>query len=146
MVAGAGNELERLKTTAGKNVEFLGRVSDEQLDELYSTCRALIFPGIEDFGMVPVEAQAAGAPVIAFRAGGALETIMENETGIFFDEQSADSLIEAVNRFEKMQFDPLICRQQAKKFSPDNFRIQFLSLLKDLRKDKNCSVKIDLNQ
>jgi glycosyltransferase involved in cell wall biosynthesis len=146
VVAGAGNELGRLKTTAGKNVEFLGRVSDEQLDELYSTCRALIFPGIEDFGMVPVEAQAAGAPVIAFRAGGALETIMENETGIFFDEQSADSLIEAVNRFEKMQFDPLICRQQAKKFSPDNFRIQFLSLLKDLRKDKNCSVKIDLNQ
>jgi glycosyltransferase involved in cell wall biosynthesis len=96
--------------------------------------------------MVPVEAQAAGAPVIAFRGGGALETIKENETGIFFDEQSADSLIEAVNRFEEMRFDPLICRRQAKKFSPDNFRIQFLSLLKDLNKDKNCPVKIDLNQ
>ena len=124
-------------------MEFLGRVSDDQLDELYSTCRALIFPGIEDFGMVPVEAQAAGAPVIAFRGGGALETIREFETGIFFDEQSADSLIEAVNRFEKMRFDPLICRRQAKKFSPDNFRIQFLSLLKDLGKVKNCP---DLNQ
>jgi glycosyltransferase involved in cell wall biosynthesis len=146
VIAGSGNESERLKATAGKNVEFLGRVSDDQLDELYSTCRALIFPGIEDFGMVPVEAQAAGAPVIAFRGGGALETIRENKTGIFFDEPSEDSLIEAVNRFEKMQFDPLICRQQAKKFSPDNFRIQFLSLLKDLQKDKNCSVKIDLNQ
>jgi glycosyltransferase involved in cell wall biosynthesis len=116
------------------------------LKELYSTCRALIFPGIEDFGMVPVEAQAAGAPVIAFRGGGALETIRENKTGIFFNEPSADSLIEAVSHFEKTQFDPLICRQQAKKFSPDNFRIQFLSLLKDLRKDQNCPVKIGLNQ
>jgi glycosyltransferase involved in cell wall biosynthesis len=146
VIAGTGDELERLKATAGKNVEFLGRVSDDQLDELYSTCRALIFPGIEDFGMVPVEAQAARVPVIAFRGGGALETIRENETGIFFDEPSADSLIEAVNRFEKMRFDPLICRRQAEKFSPDNFRIQFLSLLKELQKDKNCPVKIDLNQ
>jgi glycosyltransferase involved in cell wall biosynthesis len=146
VIAGAGDESKRLKASAGNNVEFLGRVSDDQLDELYSTCQALIFPGIEDFGMVPVEAQAAGAPVIAFRGGGALETIRENETGIFFDEQSADSLIEAVNRFEKMQFDPQLCRQQAKKFSPDNFRTQFLSLLKDLQKDKNCPVKIDLSQ
>jgi len=146
VIAGTGDESERLKATAGKNVEFLGRVSDDQVDKLYSTCRALIFPGIEDFGMVPVEAQAAGAPVIAFRAGGALETIRENETGIFFDEQSANSLIEAVNRFEKMRFDPLTCRRQAKKFSPDNFRIQLLSLLRDLQKDKNCPVKIDLNQ
>jgi len=143
VVAGAGNESERLKTIAGKNVEFLGRVSDDQLNDLYSTCRALIFPGIEDFGMVPVEAQAAGAPVIAFRGGGALETIRENKTGVFFNKQSADSLIEAVNRFEKMQFDPQTCRQQARKFSPDIFRVQFLSLLKDLQKDKNFPLRID---
>ena len=146
VIAGTGDESKRLKAAASKNVEFLGRVSEDQLDKLYSTCRALIFPGIEDFGMVPVEAQAAGAPVIAFRGGGALETVIENKTGIFFNKQSADSLIEAVEKFEKMQFDPLICRQQAKKFSPDNFRIQFLSLLKNLQKDKNCPVKIDLNQ
>ena len=95
---------------------------------------------------MPVEAQAAGAPVIAYRGGGAPETVIENATGIFFDEPSADSLIEAVKRFEKMRFDPHTCRQQATKFSPDNFRVQFLSLLKDLCKDKNRPVKIDLNQ
>ena len=137
VIAGTGDELEHLKAIASKNVEFLGQVSDNQLNKLYSTCRALIFPGIEDFGMVPVEAQATGTPVIAFRGGGTLETIRENETGIFFNEQSANSLIEALKKFEKMHFDPQKCRQQAKKFSPDIFRVQFSSLLKDIRKDKN---------
>jgi glycosyltransferase involved in cell wall biosynthesis len=125
VVAGAGDESGRLKASASKNVEFLGRVSDEKLNELYSTCRALIFPGIEDFGIVLVEAQAAGAPVIAFRAGGALETVRENETGTFFAEPSADSLIKAVERFEMRSFDAAVCRAHAQKFAAKRFETEF---------------------
>lgn len=132
VVAGDGEQLESLKHLvscishpASQNIEFLGRVSDEKLNELYSTCRALIFPGIEDFGIVPVEAQAAGAPVIAFRAGGVLETVRENETGIFFAEPSADALIKAVERFEMRSFDAAICRTHAQKFSAERFRTEF---------------------
>lgn len=143
IVAGDGEQLDELKsripTAEGggrsearqrsgnpeSRISFLGRVSDEKLNELYSTCRALIFPGIEDFGIVPVEAQAAGAPVIAFRAGGALETVVENETGTFFAEPSADSLIKAVERFQLRAFDAAVCRAHAQKFSAERFEAEF---------------------
>jgi len=82
-------------------VQFLGRVSDDKIAGLFSGAKALLFPGIEDFGLVPVEANAAGCPVIAFRGGGALETVKENVTGIFFDRQTPQSLIEAMDYFEK---------------------------------------------
>ena len=125
IVAGDGEESGVLQKTARPNIEFTGRVSDERLEELYAGAEALIFPGIEDFGIVPVEAQAAGVPVIAFRAGGALETVAENKTGIFFDEPSADSLIQAVERFETMQFDPDVCRAHVQPFCAERFKAEF---------------------
>ena len=95
---GASKSIKKYKKTG--LISFRGRVSDEEIKQLYSSARALIFPGIEDFGLIPVEAQAAGCPVIAYRGGGALDTVIENVTGLFFNEQTTASIIEALNRFE----------------------------------------------
>jgi glycosyltransferase involved in cell wall biosynthesis len=106
-------------------VTFLGRVSDERLGALYAEARALLFPGIEDLGLVPVEANAAGCPVIAYRKGGALDTVKENVTGIFFDEQTADSLADAIIRFENMRgrFDDRAAfAAHVRQFSKEVFR------------------------
>jgi glycosyltransferase involved in cell wall biosynthesis len=102
VVAGSGakkSEVRKYKKT--DLVTFKGRVSDEELRDLYSRARALLFPGIEDFGIIPVEAQAAGCPVIAFRQGGAMDTVKENATGLFFDQQPPESLIAAMENFER---------------------------------------------
>jgi glycosyltransferase involved in cell wall biosynthesis len=100
----------------------LGRVPDEDLPELFARCRAFLFPGLEDFGIAPVEAQAAGRPVIAFRGGGALDTVIEGETGLFFDEQTVESLSEALRRMEELDFDPETCRRNALRFDEAVFR------------------------
>jgi glycosyltransferase involved in cell wall biosynthesis len=101
IVAGAGADKKtRKKYKKTGLVTFLGRVSDEEICGLYASAKALLFPGIEDFGIIPVEAACAGCPVIAYRDGGALETVKENVTGLFFDEQTPESLIEAMERFE----------------------------------------------
>jgi len=101
VVAGAGAKKKDIKKYEKTGfISFKGRVSDEELNRLYAGARALLFPGIEDFGIIPVEASAAGCPVIAYRGGGALETVMENVTGIFFDKQTPESLIEAMDYFE----------------------------------------------
>ena len=116
--AGAGDGMERaaLEKLGREAVEFVGRVSDEKLKQLYSNCRALLFPNDEDFGIVPVEAQASGRPVIAYRSGGALETILENQTGVFFNDQNVESLCDAIIKFEKMEFDPELIRANAMRF------------------------------
>jgi glycosyltransferase involved in cell wall biosynthesis len=102
IVAGAGKKRGKWRKYERTGlVSFKGRVSDEDIRELYASARALLFPGIEDFGIIPIEAQAAGCPVIAFREGGAVETVKENLTGIFFDEQTPESLITAMSFFEK---------------------------------------------
>ncbi|MDR2094246.1 MAG: glycosyltransferase [Treponema sp.] len=104
VVAGSGaskKDIRRYKKSA--LVQFLGRVSDEEIRSLFSRARALLFPGIEDLGLVPIEANAAGCPVIAYRKGGALDTVKENVTGIFFDEQTPASLVKALDRFESME-------------------------------------------
>jgi glycosyltransferase involved in cell wall biosynthesis len=116
IVAGDGLERAALEKLGGEAVEFVGRVSDERLKQLYSHCRALLFPNNEDFGMVPVEVQASGRPVIAYRAGGALETILENQTGVFFNDQNVQSLCDAIIKFEKMEFDPELIRANALRF------------------------------
>ncbi|GMO45724.1 MAG: glycosyltransferase [Treponemataceae bacterium] len=100
VVAGSGAGKKLLSAQKTGLVSFLGRVSDAELDSLFSRARALIFPGIEDLGLVPIEANAAGLPVIAYRKGGALDTVKENVTGIFFDEQTPESLIAALDTFE----------------------------------------------
>jgi glycosyltransferase involved in cell wall biosynthesis len=116
IVAGDGMERAALEKLGREAVEFVGRVSDEKLKQLYSNCRALLFPNDEDFGMVPVEAQASGRPVIAYRSGGALETILENQTGVFFSTQNVESLCDAIIKFEKMEFDPELIRAKAMRF------------------------------
>ena len=121
-IAGTGSEMESLRAMAKPNVEFLGRVSDAELKELYSRCLALVFPQEEDFGIVPLEAMAAGRPVIAYRAGGALETVVEGETGVFFDRQDAQSLMDAVKNFEPGVFSPQKAREHALRFDVSRFK------------------------
>lgn len=132
-IVGTGPELKKLEAISyklkAKNIEFLGLVSDQQLADLYAGSRALVFPQEEDFGIVPLEAMASGKPVIAYGAGGALETVIEGETGLFFREITEDSLIEAVNKFETMDFDPLICRKRAEEFDIEVFKKKILEKL-----------------
>jgi glycosyltransferase involved in cell wall biosynthesis len=105
-----------LQARAKRNVRSVGRVSNEELARLYAECRALVFPGEEDFGLVALEAQSCGRPVIAFRAGGVLESVVEGETGIFFDTQDVESLKRAIERFQAKRFQKESIRSHALQF------------------------------
>ncbi len=120
-IVGVGSKLHELQFRAGDNIEFLGWQSDDNILELYRNCRMLIFPGEEDFGIVPLEAQACGRPVVAFGRGGALETIRNGVSGLFFEEQSCDALIDAVERCAARTWESTEIRQHAKAFGVDNF-------------------------
>ena len=122
LIAGTGEDEQFLKKIARRNIKFLGRVSEARLTNLYSDAKALIFTGEEDFGLTPIEAQASGTPVIAFRGGGALETIIAGQTGLFYDIQDPVSLIESIKIFEKNIFDPSKCRANALKFDYKIFK------------------------
>ncbi len=126
VVAGSGSQARALRRIAGPNVKFTGWVSDERLRELYRACRALLFPGLEDFGIVPLEAQACGKPVVAYGHGGALETILPGRTGIFFSEQTESSLAAAVAALEDLDFDADAARRNSLQFS----RLRFESALR----------------
>lgn len=130
VVIGEGSERGRLESSAGSNITFLGSQPQGVLRDHYKRCRALIFPGVEDFGITPLEAQASGRPVVAYRMGGVLETIRENSTGLFFDEQNPESLIEAVERMDGKDFSPAECRKNADRFGADRFRENFSAYLK----------------
>jgi glycosyltransferase involved in cell wall biosynthesis len=121
-VAGIGEEIAKQKLRAKSNIEFLGRVPDQELRELYEGAKGFIFPTKEDFGMVPIEAMANGTPVIAYGVGGALEYVEEGKTGLLFDTQSKEALVEAVKRFEKLKFDPEYIRKRAERFDVSVFR------------------------
>jgi glycosyltransferase involved in cell wall biosynthesis len=127
LVIGEGEELTKLQSIAKSNVEFLGHQPFEVVRQHLSRCRALIFPGEEDFGITPVEAQASGRPVIAFARGGALETVIENVTGVFFSQPEVESLIEAVVCFESRldEFDPKVIRSHSMRFGSEHFKAQF---------------------
>ncbi|MDO9543398.1 MAG: glycosyltransferase [Kiritimatiellia bacterium] len=120
-IVGTGTESGKLLAIAGENIKFLGHVSDERLLDLYRHCRALIFPGEEDFGIVPVEAQACGKPVVAYAKGGLLETVAKDLTGVFFKEQNEEALLEAVKQCAAWEWDSVIIRKNAEKFSGQNF-------------------------
>ncbi len=120
-IIGYGPEGERLRRLAGPTVTLLGKCSDEEVAQRMARCRALVMPQEEDFGIVAVEAQAAGRPVIAYRAGGATETIVADQTGVFFNEQTPASLAEAVRRFAKMSFSKQQCVENAARFSTERF-------------------------
>jgi glycosyltransferase involved in cell wall biosynthesis len=124
-IVGDGPERRRLKAMAGPTVRFLGCVPDEELARLYARCRAFLFPSLDDFGVAPVEAQAAGRPVIALGRGAAVETVVPDATGMLFDEQQVDSMVEAIERFERLAFDPAACRRNAERFDSRIFRERF---------------------
>ena len=120
-IIGTGSEFTRLQSMAGNNIEFLGWQSDEHLLELYRRCRLLVFPGEEDFGIVPLEAQACGRPVVAYARGGALETVAGGVTGIFFDRQTPEALVAAVEECAARPWKPATLRAHAESFSIQSF-------------------------
>lgn len=126
-IFGDGIDMERLKNLAGddENIEFLGRVSYEERNMLYSKCQAFINPQREDFGITMVEAMASGRPVIALRQGGATETVIEGETGLFFNEENSDSIAEVVRKFNNYTWHPENIRKHALKYSKANFIKKF---------------------
>lgn len=128
-IVGSGGMKKKLQKIANKNIEFLGFVNDQDLKKLYSEAKALIFPQIEDFGIIPLEAMASGCPVIALKKGGALETIIAEETGLFFEEQTPSSLKNAVYEFQTKAFDAEKIRRHAEKFSQERFNKEILDLV-----------------
>ncbi len=131
IIVGDGRDRAALAALAGPSVEFKGRLPWHQVAELMANCRAFLFPGYEDFGITPLEAQAAGRPVIAFARGGALDTVKEGETGLFFRQQSVEALMEAVERFERRSFDPAAARANAERFSIPRFRRELGDFVKE---------------
>jgi glycosyltransferase involved in cell wall biosynthesis len=125
VVVGDGAERARLQRLAGPNVELRGRVDDVELERLYAGCRAVIHPALDDFGIVPVEALAAGRPVVAFAAGGALDTVTDGETGVLYAEPTAAALGAAVDRLERLTFDPARLRAAARRFDRPTFEDRF---------------------
>ncbi|MCI8717711.1 MAG: glycosyltransferase [Lachnospiraceae bacterium] len=122
VVIGDGPEQQKLKKMAGSCVKFLGRVSDDVIREHYGKCKAFLFPGEEDYGITPLEAQASGRPVIAYGKGGVLETVIDGETGVFFKEQTVESMIEAIKKAEKIEFQKKKLREHAMEFDEEVFR------------------------
>lgn len=129
-VAGDGRALESVRAQArGEGAEFLGQVSPAARDRLLSGARALLFPGEEDFGIVPVEAQAAGLPVIAYGVGGAGETVVDGRTGVLFAEQSASALAQAIERFEQLTLEVDALRENARRFGRERFRAEMADVI-----------------
>jgi len=136
VIIGDGSESAALRARAKPNIEFLGRQPFPVLRDHFERCRAFIHPQLEDFGITAVEAQAAGRPVIAYRGGGALETVVEGKTGMFFNEQTPESLAECVEAFEKVAFSPSRCRENAERFRPERFRDAIRAFLTDKFPDR----------
>lgn len=130
-VVGSGSKKEDLKELAGPTIEFTGRLSDEELADAYAKAQAFIFPPDEDFGLTPLESMASGRPVIAFRKGGALETVVEGVTGEFFYPQTVSALATAVSNFKLQKFNPQKIREHAKKFDKEIFKNKIMLYIKE---------------
>jgi glycosyltransferase involved in cell wall biosynthesis len=126
LIIGGGRDERRLKRLAGPTIRFMGRLSDEEIIHYYTHCRAFLFPGEEDFGITPLEAQACGRPVVAYGAGGALASVVDGVTGVFFRQQTVESLARALATFDERGFDPQTIRNHALEFDLPRFhrRIQ----------------------
>lgn len=129
-VVGTGRLIDDFKKMAGPTVEFLGRVSDEELAKLYRECLAFIFPPKEDAGMVPLEAMASGRPVIAYGEGGALESVVAGVTGEFFKEQTVESLVAVMKDFDPRKYDPAKIRAHAMQYDKEAFKSRILAFIK----------------
>lgn len=132
VVVGDGHLAPYLKRRAKPFIEFVGKVPHRNVGEYYSRAKALLFPQEEDFGISAVEAMACGTPVIAYRAGGALETIKEGVSGVFFNEQSKDGVMKAVQTFQKMEFNDTIIKESVERFDTSQFKKEFLSFVNSL--------------
>ncbi|WP_435169806.1 glycosyltransferase [Paenibacillus glycanilyticus] len=141
LIVGDGDDRKRLEAMAGPTVQFLGRRSDEEVTRYMQGCRALLFPGLEDFGITPLEANACGRPVIAFQAGGALDTIKPGLNGLFFKQQNAGDLIEALQTFEQQQWNPQLIREHAETFNERYFIERLLSSLQSAIDPMGSSIK-----
>ena len=133
VIGSGGEEEERLKKLAGDTVEFLGRVSDEEMERYYSRAKAFLFPGIEDYGITPVEAMSAGVPVLAFGKGGALETVQEGKTGLYFHDQTVSGLVHCIEEFERngVAYSRQQIHDYSLNFSDEIFKGNFTNFLKD---------------
>ncbi|MBI3957411.1 MAG: glycosyltransferase, partial [Chloroflexi bacterium] len=129
VIVGDGRDRASLQAASGPNVTFLGRQSQAKLLELMRGCKAFLFPGLEDFGIAPVEALAAGRPVIAYAGGGALDTVIPGVSGEHFAEQTVESLLAVLGKFDPSAYDPAACRKQAERFGRDVFRKKLLDFL-----------------
>lgn len=131
IIIGGGSEEKKLRDIAKDNIKFLGKLSDEEIVEYYAQSKAFIFPGEEDFGITPIEAQASGTPVIAYGRGGALDTVKDGKSGVLFMEQTVESLIQAVQRFEKsgVSWDAKQIKENSEQFSVQNFRYKLKSYI-----------------
>lgn len=135
-VVGSGSKKEEMKLIAGPNIEFTGRLSDEELADTYAGAQAFIFPPDEDFGLTPLESMASGRPVIAYRKGGALETVVEGVTGEFFYPQTVAALASAVKKFKCNKYDSRKIREHALKFDKEIFKNKILVYIKEALKKK----------
>ena len=130
-VVGGGSKLDQLKKLAGPTIEFTGRVSDGELNDLYAGATALIFPPKEDAGITPLESMASGRPVIAYGEGGALESVVPGVTGEFFKEQTVESLVEALKNFRIKKYDPQTIRRHAEQFNKEGFKAKIKSIIEE---------------
>ncbi|HEY4688306.1 MAG TPA: glycosyltransferase [Anaerolineae bacterium] len=145
-IVGSGRDLDRLRARAGPHVKFLGRVPDSDLPDLVAHCKAFVFPGYEDFGIAPVEAQAAGRPVIAYGAGGALDTVIDGQTGVLFREQTVEALMDAVRRSDAIQFEPDSIRANAARFDTSVFKAGLGRFVEECIESANQRVSESANQ
>ncbi len=129
-IVGTGSEFKKLKRKAKENIEFLGNLTEEELIKYYEECRAIIFAGVEDFGLSLVEAQLLGKPVIAYKKGGALESIIKGKTGEFFEPQVKEALMKVLKDFKVENYSQEECIENAKKFSNEKFKIEFMNFIK----------------
>jgi glycosyltransferase involved in cell wall biosynthesis len=146
VIIGDGRDMPRLKRIAGPTIRFLGKLPDQEVLHYYSHCRAFIFPGEEDFGITPLEAQASGRPVIAYGAGGALATIVDGVTGIFFHEQTVESLTAALTSFNERTFDPFVIRNHALEFDTPRFRGRILQFIEaKMNEERSAQIPLPAN-
>lgn len=135
-IIGTGGEEKKLKKISGSTIEFLGQVNDDVLSNYYHACQAVIYPGEDDFGIVPLESMAYGKPVIAYGKGGVLETVVPGKTGEFFYESNIYSLMEVLKSFKAQDYKKEDCEKQARKFSKEEFISKFKAFIEEKRKEK----------
>ena len=135
IIIGSGSQYNYLRRIASKNIKFIEYSNSSVVYNYVSQAKAFIHAGIEDFGIAPVEAQACGTPVIAIKKGGLKETVIENKTGVFFEKQDPNAILEAMNRFNKIDFDYEFIRNQSLKYSTTNFELKIKKFIKSIGKN-----------